>query len=77
MYQVVPGPEACCAADTVMEVAIDCDCAGIPLSVIFAVKVEVPFPVGVPEMLPVLAARVRPLAASPTRWTRYRPAYRR
>jgi hypothetical protein len=35
------------------------------LSVTAAVKLNVPFTVGVPEMIPVLAAMVRPVGRAP------------
>jgi hypothetical protein len=64
MYQVVPGP-ADSAAETAIEVATDWDWAGLPLSVTLAVKLEVPPAVGVPEITPVVAARVRPAGRLP------------
>src|SRR6266567_1202191 len=48
------------AAATTMEVAADFVCTGVPLSLTVAVKLEVPLVVGVPEMIPVVAARVSP-----------------
>jgi hypothetical protein len=59
MYQVVPEPGACAAAITI-EVATDCVCAGLPLSVTVAVKLKTPLTVGVPEIIPVVAAKVSP-----------------
>ncbi len=59
MYQVVPGPVGA-AAETVIEAEADLVCAGLLLSVTVAVKLEVPVAVGVPEMVPLVAARVSP-----------------
>jgi hypothetical protein len=64
MYQVVPG-FVCAPAATVIDVAIDCVCAGLPLSVTVAVKLDVPVAVGVPEITPVVAARVNPAGRAP------------
>ena len=47
-----------------MEVAADWVCAGLLLSVTLTVKLEVPVPVGVPEMTPV-GASVRPAGRVP------------
>src|SRR5580698_10238016 len=41
------------------------DSDGLPLSVTCGVKLDVPGPVGVPEIIPVLAFRVRPLGKLP------------
>src|SRR5260370_28571218 len=60
MSQVVPCPGDCCAAATVIEVAADFVWTGLPLSLTAAVKLDVPVAVGVPEITPVVAARVRP-----------------
>jgi hypothetical protein len=64
MYQVVPGPAGSAAA-TVIDVATDWVWAGLPLSVTLAVKFEVPLAVGVPDITPVVAARVRPAGKLP------------
>ena len=48
------------AAATTIEVVADCVCMGEPLSLTVAVKLKVPLVVGVPEMMPVVAARVSP-----------------
>ena len=45
---------------TVIEVATDCVWAGLLLSVMVAVKPNVPVAVGVPEMTPEAGARVSP-----------------
>jgi hypothetical protein len=63
-YHVVPGPEGCAAATTI-EVAADTVCTGVPLSATVAVKLYVPFAVGVPDMIPVLAAIVSPAGRAP------------
>jgi hypothetical protein len=61
MYQVVPEPGATTfAAATVIEAVADCVWTGVPLSCTVAVKVDVPLEVGVPEIVPVVAARVNP-----------------
>ena len=65
MYQVVPGPAAVVAAATTMEVGAEVLCAGEPLSLTDAVKLNVPLTVGVPEMMPVVAARVSPAGRLP------------
>ena len=65
MYQVVPGPADCCAAATVIEVVADFVWTGLPLSLTAAVKLDVPVAVGVPEITPVVAARVRPAGRLP------------
>ena len=65
-YQVVPGPVgACGAVAVVIEVVIDRVWAGLPLSLTLAVKVEVPLALGVPEITPVVAARVNPAGRLP------------
>ncbi len=64
MYQVVPGPVGVAAA-TAIEVAVDLAWVGSPLSVTVAVKLEVPTAVGKPEIVPVVAARVRPAGSLP------------
>lgn len=63
---VVPGPAGASAAATTIEVAADFVCAGEPLSVTVAVKLDVPLVVGVPEIIPVVAARVSPAGNVPT-----------
>jgi hypothetical protein len=65
MYQFVPEPVVCCAAATTMDVAADCVCTGVPLSLTVAVKLNVPVADGVPEIIPVVAARVRPAGSAP------------
>jgi hypothetical protein len=52
-------------AATTIVVAADFVCAGLPLSVTVTVKFDVPLAVGVPEITPVLAARVRPVGRVP------------
>ena len=64
MYHVVPGP-AIVEALTVIEVAADCFCTGDPLSLTVAVKLDVPLEVGVPEIVPVVAANVKPAGRLP------------
>jgi hypothetical protein len=65
MYHVIPGPVTCVGAATVIETATDFVCTGFPLSVTFAVKLDVPVAVGVPEIVPVVAAMVRPAGNLP------------
>ena len=65
MYQVVPGPVGCCAAATVIEVAADGVWAGLLLSLTVALKLDVPLAVGVPEITPVVAARLSPAGRLP------------
>ena len=48
-----------------IEVAADLAWVGSPLSVTVAVKLEVPTAVGIPEMVPVVAARFRPAGRLP------------
>lgn len=64
MYQVVPVPPGAAAA-TVIEVAADLAWEGSLLSVTVAVKLEVPVAVGVPEIVPLVAARVNPVGRLP------------
>jgi hypothetical protein len=64
MYQVVPGPVGA-AAETVIEAEADLVWAGLLLSFTVAVKLEVPVAVGVPEMVPVVAARLSPAGRLP------------
>ena len=64
MYQVVPEPAACAAA-TKIEVATDFVCAGLLLSVTLAVKLKTPLTVGVPEIPPVVGAKVSPFGRLP------------
>jgi hypothetical protein len=61
---VVPGPVGTGGATTI-EVAAELVCAGEPLSVTVAVKLYVPLVEGVPEMMPVVAARVSPAGRLP------------
>lgn len=60
-----PGPDAVCAAATTIDVAADCVWAGELLSVTVAVKLYVPLADGVPEIIPVVAARVSPVGRVP------------
>ena len=53
------------AGATVMEVATDFVWTGFPLSLTDAVKLKVPPAVGVPEMTPVVGARVSPVGRLP------------
>jgi hypothetical protein len=46
-------------------VAADFACAGLPLSTTLTVKFDVPLADGVPDITPVLAARVRPVGRLP------------
>jgi hypothetical protein len=64
-YQVVPGPVGEGAAATVIEAEADFVCVGLLLSLTIAVKLEVPTAVGVPEIVPVVAARVSPVGRLP------------
>jgi hypothetical protein len=48
-----------------IEVADDFVCAGLPLSLTVTVNVAVPLAVGVPEITPVPAARLRPVGRVP------------
>jgi hypothetical protein len=48
-----------------MEVAADFVWTGAPLSLTVAVKLDVPLVVGVPEMMPVVAASVSPAGRLP------------
>jgi hypothetical protein len=48
-----------------MEVAADLVWTGEPLSLTIAVKLDVPLVVGVPEMIPVVAAKVSPAGRLP------------
>jgi hypothetical protein len=50
---------------TAIEVVTDFVCAGLPESVTVAVKLDVPVTVGVPEIAPVVADRVRPAGRLP------------
>jgi hypothetical protein len=47
------------------ETEVDAVCAGLEESVMVAVKLKVPFAVGVPEITPVLAARLSPAGRLP------------
>ena len=62
---MVPAPDAGVAAATTMEVAADFVWTGELLSLTVAVKLDVPLVVGVPEMMPVVAARVSPAGRLP------------
>jgi len=48
------------AGATTIEVVTDFVCAGLSESATVAVKLNVPLTVGVPETIPVVAARLRP-----------------
>ena len=50
---------------TTIDIAADLVCTGLPLSLTVAVKFEVPPAVGVPEITPLLAARVNPAGKLP------------
>ena len=50
---------------TTIEVVTDFVCAVLPESVTVAVKLDVPVAVGVPEIAPVVADRVRPAGRLP------------
>lgn len=50
---------------TVIDAVADLAWEGLLLSVTVVVKVEVPVAVGVPEMVPVVAARVKPAGRLP------------
>jgi hypothetical protein len=66
MYQVVPGPAGDAGAEpTVIEAEADLLWAGLLLSFTVAVKAEVPVAVGIPEIVPEVAARVRPAGNLP------------
>jgi hypothetical protein len=65
IYHVVPGPDSGAAAAMVIEVEADLVWAGLLLSFTVAVKLEVPVAVGVPEMVPVVAARLSPAGRLP------------
>ena len=54
-----------CVDPIVIDVAADLACAGLLLSLTVTVKLEVPFAVGVPEMMPLPAARVNPAGRLP------------
>ena len=51
--------------DRTIEVAAEVVSAGVLLSLTVAVKLYVPFVVGVPEMIPVVAASVSPAGRLP------------
>lgn len=48
-----------------IEAEADLVCMGLPLSVTVTVKLKVPLAVGVPEIRPVPAARLRPVGRPP------------
>jgi hypothetical protein len=54
-----------CGATTLIEVVADCVWTGLPLSLTVAVKLDVALAVGVPEITPVVAARVKPAGKLP------------
>jgi hypothetical protein len=58
-YHVVPAPVGG-AAKVVIVVTADFVCTGLLLSVTVTVKVDIPLAVGVPEIVPVVDAKVRP-----------------
>jgi hypothetical protein len=49
------------------EKAVDLVCVGLPESATVAVKLNVPLAVGVPEMIPVVAARLSPVGRLPVK----------
>jgi hypothetical protein len=53
------------AGATTIEVVSDLVCAGLPESATVAVKLNAPLAVGVPETIPVVAARLRPAGRVP------------
>jgi hypothetical protein len=53
------------AGATTIERLADFVCVGFPASVIVAVKLNVPVAVGVPEIRPVLGARLSPVGRLP------------
>lgn len=66
MYQVVPGPlDPSGAPETKIEVLAEPVRVGLPLSVTVVVKLYVPVADGVPEIMPVVAARVSPAGRLP------------
>jgi len=65
MYQVVPWLGGGAALKAI-ETATDLVWAGLPLSLTVAVKLVVPVADGIPEMMPVVAASVRPAGRLPT-----------
>ena len=52
-------------APTTIDVAADFVCTGLPLSLTLTVKLEVPLAVGVPEITPLVDARVNPAGRVP------------
>jgi hypothetical protein len=54
-----------CVDPMVIDVAADLVCTGLLLSLTVTVKLKLPFAVGVPEMMPLLAARVNPAGRLP------------
>ncbi len=50
---------------TAMVIAVDAVCTGVLLSLTIAVKVDVPFPVGVPEIRPVEELSDNPAGSVP------------
>ena len=63
-YHVVPGPVGTAVATTI-ELVADAVWTGVPLSATVAVKLNVPFAVGVPDMIPVAVAKVSPAGRAP------------
>jgi hypothetical protein len=53
------------AVPTVSENVFVADCAGVAESVTFAMKLNVPVAVGVPEIVPVAADSVKPAGSAP------------
>jgi hypothetical protein len=52
-------------AATTSERAIDFVCAGLDESVTVKLRLEVPLAVGVPERIPVVVAKLRPVGSAP------------
>jgi hypothetical protein len=50
---------------TTSVIAADFVCTGFPLSLTVAVKLDVPLVAGIPEIIPVLGARVNPVGRLP------------
>ena len=54
-----------CGTATAIEVEAEAVWAGLPLSLTVAVKLAVPLAVGVPEICPLVAAKVNPAGRLP------------
>lgn len=50
---------------TTSDIAADFVCTGFPLSLTVAVKLDVPLVTGIPEIIPVVGARVNPVGRLP------------